>query len=288
MIGGIMGIKNKIKNLVKYYVNLKKEKIIKPIIIPTDKEMLLDNKIALITGGSSGIGLAIAKAFICSGAKVVISGTSEVKLNQALDMLNICGSVSAKSLVCDVRDVAKLTDKVNEAASLFEENRIDILVNSAGVVSKHNFWDINEEDYNKIMETNARGTFFMCQSVAKQMINKNVKGHILNISSSSALRPAWTPYQVSKWAIKGLTLGLADTLIPYGIVVNAIAPGQTATPMLGVDNENISNVKVPCKRYAMPEEIASLAVFMVSQAGDLIIGDTIYMTGGSGTITMHN
>lgn len=121
------------------------------------------------------------------------------------------------------------------------------------------------------------------------MLNKGIKGHILNVTSSSALRPAWTPYQMSKWAVKGLTLGLADMMIPHGIVVNAIAPGPTATPMLGKEaGDNIYEPYTPSRRYAMPEELASLAVFMVSGAGDMIVGDTFYMTGGSGTITLHH
>ena len=182
-----------------------------------------------------------------------------------------------------------LPDKVKEAAALFEENRIDILVNSAGVVTKHNFWDTDETEYDSIMETNAKGTFFMSQAVGKLMVEKGIKGHILNVTSSSAIRPTRTHYQMSKWAVKGLTLGLADMMIPHGIVVNAIAPGPTATPMLGKEaGDNIYEPYTPSRRYAMPEELASLAVFMVSGAGDMIVGDTFYMTGGSGTITLHH
>lgn len=129
----------------------------------------------------------------------------------------------------------------------------------------------------------------MSQAVSQFMIEKKSKGHILNITSSSALRPAWTPYQMSKWAIKGFTLGLADTLIPYGIIVNAIAPGPTATPMLNKqEGDSIYEPYTPARRYATPEELGSLAVFMVSSAGDMIVGDTVYMTGGSGTITLHH
>ena len=172
---------------------------------------------------------------------------------------------------------------------MFEDNKIDILVNSAGVVTKHDFWNTDEEEYDVIMDTNAKGTFFMSQAVGKQMIEKHIQGHILNVTSSSALRPAWTPYQMSKWAVKGLTLGLADMMIPYGIVVNAIAPGPTATPMLAKkEGDSIYEPYTPSHRYAMPEELASLALFMVSGAGNMIVGDTVYMTGGSGTITMHH
>ncbi len=196
-----------------------KEEKIQPIIVPTDKEKLLDGKVALITGGSSGIGLAIAKAFMDSGAKVIIAGTNETKLLSALEGLEKRGGTTSKGLIINVRDVETLPDKVKEAAALFEENRIDILVNSAGVVTKHNFWDTDEAEYDSIMETNAKGTFFMSQAVGKLMVEKGIKGHILNVTSSSALRPAWTPYQMSKWAVKGLTLASTKHLMNRVLVM---------------------------------------------------------------------
>ncbi len=279
-----MGVKTKIKNVVHALIQMGKEEKIQPIIVPVEKEKLLNGKVALITGGTSGIGLAIAQAFQNAGAKVIIAGTNQAKLETALEKMG-----GVKGLLIDVRDTEHLPDKVKEAEALFDENKIDILVNSAGIVVKHDFWGIDEEEYDRIMDTNAKGTFFMSQAVGKAMIEKQVKGHILNVTSSSALRPAWTPYQMSKWAVRGLTLGLADTLLPYGIVVNAIAPGPTATPMLGkTEGSSISEPNNPSKRYAMPEEIASMAVYMVSDAGRMIVGDTVYMTGGSGTITLHH
>ena len=280
-----MGVKTKLKNAVHTLIQMGKEEKIQPIIVPVEKEKLLDGKVALITGGTSGIGLAVAQAFQNAGAKVIITGTNQQKLEIVLKKRGGGG----KGLLIDVRDTEHLPDKVKEAEALFEENRIDILVNSAGVVVKHDFWGIDEKEYDGIMDTNAKGTFFMSQAVGKAMIEKQIKGHILNVTSSSALRPAWTPYQMSKWAVRGLTLGLADTLLPYGIVVNAIAPGPTATPMLGkTEGSSISEPNNPSKRYAMPEEIASMAVYMVSDAGRMIVGDTVYMTGGSGTITLHH
>lgn len=126
------------------------------------------------------------------------------------------------------------------------------------------------------MDINAKGSFFMSQAVGRFVIENRIKGHILNVTSSSALRPAWTPYQMSKWAVRGFTMGLADKLLPYGIIVNAIAPGPTATPMLGKqEGDSIYNDSNPSGRYAMPEEIASLAAIMVSDMGNMIVGDTV-------------
>ena len=117
------------------------------------------------------------------------------------------------------------------------------------------------------------------------MVRNGVRGHILNIPSSSFLLPAISAYTLSKWGIRGLTQGLAKMLAPHGIVVNGLAPGPTATPMLG--KEDYSDIALPTNpigRYALPEEIASMALFLCSSQGDTIVGDIVYMTGGAGVI----
>ena len=275
------------KKIIRNMIMLLKEEKKIPIPNPINAPELLKDKVALITGGSGGIGLAMAESFIKSGAKVIIAGTNEEKLRSCCEKIG-GGGLNLSYIVIDVKDVQTMPEKVRTAAAIFPENRIDILVNSAGVVSHSDFLDMSEQEYDIIMDINAKGTFFMSQAVAKYMIENRIKGHILNVTSSSALRPAWTPYQMSKWAVRGLTLGTADKLLPYGIVVNAIAPGPTATPMLGKnEGDSIYNATCPAGRFAMPSEIAALATFMVSDMGDMIVGDTFYMTGGSGTITLH-
>lgn len=287
-----MGVKQKIKNVIK----LLRTKEMIPIPQPVNTQELLEGKVALITGGSGGIGFAMAKAFLDNRCKVIIAGTSEKKLRVCREKLmsECLGESGERDIVCEyivlnVLDVKSMPDKVRCAAAKFSENRIDILVNSAGLVAHSDFAHMSEEEYDRIMDVNAKGTYFLSQVVSQFMIEKKTKGHILNVSSSSALRPAWTPYQMSKWAVRGLTLGLADFLLPYGIVVNAIAPGPVATPMLGKSvGDSIENPEGSCGRFAMPSEIASLAVFMVSDMGNLIVGDTYYITGGSGTISLEH
>ena len=279
-----MSINNKIKSMIR----LIKAKELVPIYQPIDGQHLLEGKVALITGGSGGIGFAIAKAFLQQGCEVVIAGTSETKLVNCCEKLSKIGD-KIECLVIDVTDVATIPEKVHLAADKSSSGKIDILVNSAGLVAHSDLFHMTEKEYDSIMNVNARGTYFMSQAVGKYMIEKKIKGHILNVTSSSALRPAWTPYQMSKWAVRGLTLGLADVFLPYGIVVNAIAPGPVATPMLErYEGDSIYSDTFPSGRFAVPEEIAQLAVFMVSDMGNLIVGDTFYMTGGSGTITLHN
>lgn len=279
-----MKLRSKLKRIVKGMILLIKEKNIVSIPQPVNTNNLLEGKVALITGGSSGIGFAIAESFLNNGAYVILAGRKENILQECCKKLGR----SCKYLVLDVTDIDSIPGKVRDATALYE-GKLDILVNSAGLVAKSKFIDMFEAEYDAIMDTNVKGTFFMSQAVGKYMIENNIKGHILNISSSSALRPAWTAYEMSKWAVRGFTEGLADTLLPYGIIVNAIGPGPTATPMLGKKTEeNLYNEKSIAKRFILPSEIANLAVFMVSDMANMVVGDTFYITGGSGIISMHH
>ncbi len=215
---------------------------------------------------------------------MIIAGRNESKLQSCVKELG----EKAKYIVMDISDISDIRNKIPVGMGLFSR-KIDILVNCAGVGVKHSFWDIDEKEYDDIMNTNARGMFFVSQIVSEYMVDNNIHGHILNISSSSGTRPAWTPYEMSKWAVNGFTKGLADTLISYGIVVNAIAPGPTITPMINKgEKDNLYSERSFAKRFVMPEEIANLAAFLVSDAGNMIVGDTAYCSGGSGIITLHN
>ena len=279
-------LKNRVKSWLHTMIQMIKEEKLHPVPKPVNTTELLNGKVALITGGSGGIGCAMAEAFLNNGAAVIIAGTSEQKLKECAEKLGR-DETKLKSIVIDVLEVQSLTEKVKAASEMF--GKIDILVNAAGLVAHHGFLDILEEEYDSIMDVNAKGTFFMSQAVGKYMIKNKIRGHILNVTSSSALRPAWTPYQMSKWAVRGFTLGAADVLLPYGIIVNAIAPGPVATPMLGKkEGDSIYMEKQPSGRYAMPSEIANMSVMLVSELGDLVVGDSLYMTGGSGNLSCHS
>ncbi len=276
----------KLKRIIQAIIFMLKQKEILTVPKIIDREKLLEGRVAFITGGNSGIGLEIAREFLKNGCKVIIAGTNEEKLKlccKSLDNINI------KCITLNLTEINTFKEKFEQILSLFPNDKIDILVNSAGVTGFTNYFEVTEKEYDNIMDINLKGNFFLSQIFSKYMIENNIKGNILNISSSSAVRPAWKPYQISKWGIKGFTLGLADTLAPYGIVVNALAPGPVATPMLGKnEGDNIYNSRIYNKRYALPSEIAYLATYMVSDLGRLIIGDTIYSTGGSGILDLHN
>ena len=249
---------------------------------------MLAGRTALITGGTSGIGYAIADAFLSAEASVVITGRSEKRVREACKrLISTDGQRSNRvyGAVMDISNTGNLQSSFEGITGMLHGQNIDILVNNAGIIGG-NIFDITEEEFTAVLNTNLKGTVFLSRIVAKYMIANKIHGNILNIASSSSLRPANSAYTLSKWGIRGLTLGLAKSLIPHGIVVNGIAPGPTATPMLKTDaDKDIGHDTLPSGRYALPEEIANMAVFLVSGMGRTIVGDIVYMTGGAGLIT---
>lgn len=255
-------------------------------IVTIPHNELLKGRVALITGGTSGIGLAIAKLFLASGASVCITGRNEERLSKAcsdLRSLSNSGEDKIQCSVLDNKDISSFPSKIEQIIAM--AGKIDILVNNAGVLGA-SLPNAQEEEYDAVLDTNLKGVFFLSQLIGKYMKENNIHGNILNIASSSSLRPAASAYTISKWGVRGLTLGLAKSLAPYGIVVNGVAPGPTATPMLMKGNRtNITHDKIPAGRYAMPEEIANMALFLVSDMGRMVLGDIVYMTGGAGLLT---
>lgn len=178
-------------------------------------------------------------------------------------------------------------EKFNKVLALLNGRKLDILVNNAGVLGCHISNGTEEEEYDQVLDTNLKGTFFLSQIVGHYFKDNHINGNILNIASSSSLRPAASAYTLSKWGIRGLTIGLAKTFAPFGVTVNGLAPGQTLTPMLVKDSDdnNVYNESVPLKRYVLPCEIANMAVILVSDMGRSIMGDIVYMTGGAGVFS---
>ena len=252
---------------------------------------LLKGRTALITGGTSGIGYAIAKAYINAGANVIITGRSIDRISKACQQIssesNTNGHIQGVEL--NNRDVPSFSSKLKEVLRMSQTQTIDILVNNAGVLGGHISLD-SEADYDSILDTNLKGAFFLTKVFADYMKKNSIQGNILNIASSSSLRPADSAYTLSKWGIRGLTLGMAKTLAPLGIVVNGLAPGPTVTPMLTKENYdgNLSYPKIPLGRFATTDEIANMAVILVSDMSRSIMGDIIYMTGGSGLLTFED
>lgn len=283
-----MSLKKYLKRGIRYILKGEPVKNVQASIITLAPNELLKSRVALITGGTSGIGFCIAKAFLNSGATVIITGRNEEKVKESCLKLKSNQYVDKVfGIVLDNTKVETFETALHNIIKLTKGKNIDILVNNAGVLGGH-ISTTSIEEYDKIMDTNLRGVFFLCQLFGKYMKENQIKGNILNIASSSSLRPAVSAYTLSKWGIRGLTLGLARALAPYGITVNGIAPGQTATPMLLKDTSKGISTNTILGRYAMPEEIANMAVFLVSEMGRSIVGDIIYMTGGSALLSYED
>jgi glucose 1-dehydrogenase len=247
--------------------------------------MQLENKVAIVTGGARGIGLAIAKRYAAEGAKVVIAD------------IDAAGGVAAGALdgarcsfvPTDVGERRDAENVVAEACRLF--GGLDILVNNAGIVHGAEFLDLEEIDFDRVLRTNLKGAFLVGQAAARRMVAQvkagKPPGTIINMSSINAVVaiPNQVPYCVSKGGLAQLTKVMALSLAPYGIRVNAIGPGSIMTDILkavATDREAKRKIlaRTPLGRIGDPEEIASIAVFLASGDSSYISGQTIYADGG--------
>ena len=238
---------------------------------------LLQGKRILVTGGSAGIGLAIARKCLAEGATVVITGRSEERLQAAARGLN---SEHLKTLAWDVGDISLTSNKLEECRGLLG-GEVDILVNNAGVLLAQSFFTATEDVWDKTYAVNSKGLFFLTQGLSERWMQTNRKGKIIIISSAGGFLGATIPYRMTKWDVAGLTSGLGEALAPFGIIVNGIAPGRIATEMIERNNrDNIYDGLQPVKRLGLPEEVAELAVFLMSDAANYIVGQTILCDGG--------
>ena len=238
----------------------------------------LSNKVALVTGGGSGFGFAIAKRFADCGAKVIITGRNEQKLQKAIETL---GTDSAKYLVWDLCDISIAKQKMAEANNIF--GTINVAVNNAGVWTPLKWDAIDEKEWDKVLDTNLKGLFFICQAEGDAMRNTNVTpSKIINITSIEGVRGGFGPYSASKWGANGITRGMAKIFIKDNVVINAIAPGMGITDI----NPNLpkdGNLSLPYNlngRYVTVEEIAETACFLASDAASSIVGQVIVVDGG--------
>ncbi|WP_323668401.1 SDR family NAD(P)-dependent oxidoreductase [Aliarcobacter butzleri] len=239
-------------------------------------EKMFEGKHVLVTGGTSGIGLEIAKKFLSLGAKVTITGRSIDKLNSVKKEINNSNLIVVE---WDISSTNIIDEKVNEIVEKI--GKIDILVNNSGVYSPNNFFNTDEKLFDEIMNTNLKGLFFTSKKISEHFIKNSIKGKIVNISSVRSIQGASEAYGISKWGVRGLTQGLARDLIKYGIVVNAVAPGITASGINGINIQNNAYTSSSLdNRVATPQEIAEIVIFLSSNASNHIIGQTIVCDGG--------
>jgi gluconate 5-dehydrogenase len=241
----------------------------------------VSGQVVLVSGGSRGIGFAIAKGFAERGAKVVISGRD----GAALDRVCEAADVPMEGVACDVSDEAAIKDCAAEV--IRRHGRIDTLVNSAGINSRMPVTEFPAEEYDRIMRTNLRGAFLMSQAVGKAMIDQG-SGCQINIDSLSTYGPITqvVPYAMSKSGLSSMTRGLALEWGKHGVRVNGLAPGFILTdltnklwsdPTMRAWNDAV----VPLRRMGEVKDLVGTAIFLASQAAAFLTGQVIRVDGGA-------
>ena len=249
----------------------------------------LKGKTVAITGGSQGIGLAIAQRFAEEGADISFcyrsnkAGADEVAANIQKTGRKVAG------FQYDVSSVSDGQKFIADTAAQF--GKIDVLVNNAGLERRADFWEVTESDFDAVMNVNLKGLFFITQAFVKNRmatsVDKRPGGKIINISSvhEELPFPHFASYCASKGGVKMLTRNLSIELAPFGITVNSIAPGAIETPI----NKNLLNdpaklnallENIPLKRLGTPEDVANMAVFLASEESNYATGTSFFVDGG--------
>lgn len=247
------------------------------------------NKIALITGSSQGIGAACALRLAKDGCDIILNGHKFDERGEKLiaDIKDLGRRVTF--LEADLSKANAATKLINDAVEVF--GHLDILVNNAGVEKNACFWEVTEEDYDLIMNTNLKGVFFSIQSFVNYCRKNKVSGTVINMSSvhEEIAFPNFAAYCASKGGLMMLTRNLASELAQFKIRINNVAPGAVATPInrdLLDNKEQLEKVlqNIPLKRMGKPEEVAAVVAFLASDDAAYVTGSTYYVDGG---LTYH-
>lgn len=245
---------------------------------------ILENKVAIVTGSSRGIGRAIAIAFAKEGCKVVVnychSKEKAMEVSGEIERINPNGSIVIQADVSAEDEVARM---VNKTIAAF--GKLHILVNNVGVFHRCAFLDMSLSEWEHIIHNNLTSAF-LCTRIAIPHILKNGWGRIINISSTSGITggTSGAHYAAAKGGVIAFTKALSSEFAPYGITVNAIVPSKIETDMLwgslGEKGKETLLKKIPVRRFGKPEEIASLALFLASDNAGYITGESIVASGG--------
>jgi len=242
----------------------------------------LDGSVAIVTGASGGIGGAIARELAARGGRVALVSTSLERAQSA-----------ARRIDGETIALAGSVERVEDAQRLIEDTlacwgAVHILINAAGVIVRTASRDLAERDWDRVLDTNLKGTFNMCQSAARLALIPSGRGCVLNVSSARALvgtTGGYAAYAASKAGVNGLTRQLAAEWAPYGIRVNAIAPATVDTPLAEDVLRNSGRreaivARIPLGRLATPADIVGPAIFLCSRGASYITGQVLYIDGG--------
>jgi glucose 1-dehydrogenase len=250
-----------------------------------EAQVQLTDKVAIVTGGNSGIGKAIALGLARAGANIAIDYVVDEQATEELEAQIVALGDKAIGVDADVSKVADLERLVAETVKAF--GRLDIMVNNAGVETRTSILDTTEAQYEKVMEINLKSAFFGTQIAARQMIDQGEGGRIINITSvhEDWPMPGNTPYCLSKGGMRMLTRTAGVELAPYNITVVGVGPGAVATPInVSTMNDPVKMDKldtaIPLGRMADPEEIAHVVAFLASPEASYVTATTFFADGG--------
>ncbi|OUM89667.1 MAG: beta-ketoacyl-ACP reductase [Bacillus thermozeamaize] len=245
-----------------------------------------DGQVAIVTGAARGIGAAIARRLASEGARV---GVFDLNLDGAETVVQEIRSAGGEglALACDVSNAEQVEASIKKVVEQY--GKLDILVNNAGVIRDNLLYKMTEDDWNTVIDIHLKGTFLCSREAQKYMVPQKY-GRIINLSSTSALgNRGQVNYSAAKAGIQGMTRTMAIELGPYGITVNAIAPGFIQTEMtrataerMGISFETMIEEFVkrnPIKRVGTPEDIANVAAFLASKEAEYVTGQIIYVAG---------
>ena len=270
-----------IKDIVKYGGVTK----IKVTEIPKANNLFSQDTVVLVTGGTRGIGKEIAKQFAEAGATVIATGRNVDHTQTKTITKNEESGGKILFLSWDISDVSCVETKLREA-ELLAGNEISILINNAGTYCTTHFPNCLPEDWDAVYSTNVKGAFFLTQAICKRWLKSSPRQSprkIINIASQGGFVGANNPYRMTKWDLRGFTQFLGIAYSKKGIIANAIAPGIIVTdmqPQFQKQEDNYYTDHNPVHRLGLPLEIASLAIFLASDAANFIIGQTICCDGG--------
>ena len=241
----------------------------------------LAGKVALVTGGTRGIGLAVARSLADDGASVVVSGRDPARLESAAKDLEALGA-SALAVVADAAKREDADRLVEAAKERF--GRIDVLVNNAGITRDQLLVRMKDDDWDQVLDTNLRGVFLMTRAAGKVMMRQK-SGRIVNISSAAGAmgNAGQVNYSAAKAGVIGLTKASARELAHWNILVNAVAPGLIETDMaaaIPADAREALMQQVPLKRIGTVKDVAEVVRFLVGEGGGYITGQVIHVNGG--------